>query len=496
MEINAERMFHGMVQIAEGTHEIGKREIAEPRRLLGFRHRVVNADRVIVSEVTHEAQKLTDCLTRLVAGKNDIGHHNRTGIHEGIAGNAVLMFQLNDGIERRSRWFAPHPVPNRLAGLAERQRQHEDLGDTLDRKRHKCIAGRIGRPIDGGDGYAELVGIDLGEFGNVIRNLPLAQSRQHAVIDGIDDRLNILHAKPSPANKKAAPRGGFLNTETRRLTRVEFDDQVRFHDDRVRNVGESRNAGVGGNHLVVINFDVVGNVTLSELNGFENRHQLLGLLTNFDNVASLATVRTDVDANAVNRDVAMVDELTRCENSRNELGAVDDGVQTRLEQADQVFRSIALATVCFVEGGAELLFAQFAVVTLELLLGAQLRAEVAHLALAALAVLARAVFAAVNRGLRTTPDVFAHAAVDFVLGRFALAHRISFSKGYAGLLPNRFKETRPPLRPVSGPLTGFSHANGETTGHVGDIDCQTSALKLQGNQQNTPDITAQRWGGF
>ncbi|EGL63503.1 hypothetical protein AGRO_3572 [Agrobacterium sp. ATCC 31749] len=63
-------------------------------------------------------------------------------------------------------------------------------------------------------------------------------------------------------------------------------------------------------------------------------------------------------------------------------------------------------------------------------------------------------------------------------------------------MPNRFKETRPPLKPVSGPLTGFSHANGETTGHVGDIDCQTSAITLQGNQQNTPDITARRWGGF
>src|SRR3546814_9616469 len=59
-----------------------------------------------------------------------------------------------------------------------------------------------------------------------------------------------------------------------------------------------------------------------------------------------------------------------------------------------------------------------------LLLGAQLHTEVGKLALAALAVLARAVFAAVDRGLRTAPDVFAHTAIDFVLGRRALAHRI------------------------------------------------------------------------
>src|SRR6185503_13665345 len=60
---------------------------------------------------------------------------------------------------------------------------------------------------------------------------------------------------------------------------------------------------------------------------------------------------------------------------------------------------------------------------LELLLGPQLQAEVAHLALAALAVLAGAVRAAVHRGRRAAPDVLAHAAVEFMLGALALRHR-------------------------------------------------------------------------
>jgi hypothetical protein len=112
----------------------------------------------------------------------------------------------------------------------------------------------------------------------------------------------------------------------------------------------------------------------------------------------------------------------------DELGAIDDGVQARLQEADQVFRRIALHPVGFVVDLAELLFRDIAVVALQLLLGAQLHAEVGKLALAALAVLAGAVFAAVDRGLRTAPDVLAHAAIEFVFCRFALAHRISSQK--------------------------------------------------------------------
>jgi hypothetical protein len=124
--------------------------------------------------------------------------------------------------------------------------------------------------------------------------------------------------------------------------------------------------------------------------------------------------------------MAVVDELAGGENGRHELGAVDDGIKARFQQADEVFRRVALAAGRFVIRGAELLFGDVAVLALQLLLGAQLHAEVGELALAALAVLAGAVFTAVDRGLRTAPDILAHAAVDFVLRRCALAHRISF----------------------------------------------------------------------
>jgi hypothetical protein len=86
----------------------------------------------------------------------------------------------------------------------------------------------------------------------------------------------------------------------------------------------------------------------------------------------------------------------------------------------------------------ELTLGNVGVVALELLLGAQLRAEVGELALAALAMLAGAVFTLVDRALRTAPDVLAHAAVEFVLGFCTLCHRVLYE-----LL---VEETRPPMR--------------------------------------------------
>ena len=90
----------------------------------------------------------------------------------------------------------------------------------------------------------------------------------------------------------------------------------------------------------------------------------------------------------------MVDELARGEHRRHELGAVDDRVEPALEQADQVLRGVAGPADRLVVDVLELLLGDVAVVALELLLGAQLDAEIGELALAPLAVLAGAVFAA------------------------------------------------------------------------------------------------------
>ena len=107
----------------------------------------------------------------------------------------------------------------------------------------------------------------------------------------------------------------------------------------------------------------------------------------------------------------------------DEFGAIDDGVEPALEQADQIGAGIALQAQRFLIIFVELALRNIAVIALDLLLGLELRAEIGGLALAALAVLAGAIFTLVDRALGTAPDILAHAAVDFIFGFCALRHR-------------------------------------------------------------------------
>src|SRR5207253_7015863 len=74
----------------------------------------------------------------------------------------------------------------------------------------------------------------------------------------------------------------------------------------------------------------------------------------------------------------------------------------------------------------ELALGDVGVIALQLLLGAQLHAEVGEFSLAALAMLAGAVFTLVDRALRAAPDILAHPAVDLVFRLTALCHRVLF----------------------------------------------------------------------
>jgi hypothetical protein len=130
--------------------------------------------------------------------------------------------------------------------------------------------------------------------------------------------------------------------------------------------------------------------------------------------------------------MAVAHELAGGKHGRHELGAIDDCIETALEQADELLRGVAPQARGLVIDRLELLLGDVAVIALELLLGAELLAVIGQLAAAALAMLARAVFPLVVGALRTAPNVLAKPAVDFVLGVNAFRHAAD-SKAKSGL---------------------------------------------------------------
>ena len=158
MEVDAEREIDRVLEHAERLHVVGERGVAKAGALLGGRDRLVDRDRRIVGEEPHEAQDLAQRLARLVAGEDQVGDGNGAGIDEGIARDAALAFELDDGVERAARRLAADAPPQPVADLAERERQREHLRDALDRERHVAVAARRDVAVGVDHGEAERLG--------------------------------------------------------------------------------------------------------------------------------------------------------------------------------------------------------------------------------------------------------------------------------------------------------------------------------------------------
>src|SRR3546814_8194958 len=117
---------------------------------------------------------------------------------------------------------------------------------------------------------------------------------------------------------------------------------------------------------------------------------------------------------------------------------MDDHGRAALEQADQVLRAVAFHAAGVGVGPLELLLGHVAIIALELLLGAQLDAEVGHLALAALSVLAGTIFALV-RSEEHTSELQSLMRISYAV--FCLKKKILLTKNN-----NRYTETHQSIR--------------------------------------------------
>ena len=72
--------------------------------------------------------------------------------------------------------------------------------------------------------------------------------------------VNFTHEKSRPERRLLAFELAVLD----RSARIEFDDQMGFHDNRIGNVGKNRNASKCRDHLVVIHFDIVRDIAFGQ----------------------------------------------------------------------------------------------------------------------------------------------------------------------------------------------------------------------------------------
>src|SRR6266404_2145 len=232
------------------------------------------------------------------------------------------------------------------------------------------------------------------------------------------------HYSAGRSRNETSPRRGLVGgTTSTGLARIELDDEVGVDRHWIGDVGELGCAHEPALHSIGVDLEIIGHVALARLHGFEHDHHLLGLAAQLDRVVVLDLIGGDVDPSAVDRDMAVIDELARGEGGGDEFHPVDDGIEAALQEFDEVLAGVALAPRGLLVEATELTLADIAVIALELLLGHQLGAEIRGL-LTALAVLAGTVVAAVQRTLRATPQIDADAPVYLVLGPVSFAHLI------------------------------------------------------------------------
>ena len=99
--------------------------------VLGARHHLIRHDGRVAAQAAHQFQSA-------LAGSGEpgfqqIAHHQGTGVDEGVAGNALLELQLDEGVERLTGGLLAHPGPDLLLLIeGEGQGQAQGLGDALD----------------------------------------------------------------------------------------------------------------------------------------------------------------------------------------------------------------------------------------------------------------------------------------------------------------------------------------------------------------------------
>src|SRR5256885_214082 len=185
------------------------------------------------------------------------------------------------------------------------------------------------------------------------------------------------------------------DTSSAALSRIQLDQQTFV--DRGRQIGTCRKRLERAFHFLCIDLDPFREAArFGRSDRALDTKVLLGLGRNFDGVARLHLVGRHVDALAVYEDAVVPHDLARLGAARAEPHAVRNCVQARLQELQKTLARHAFAARSLRIGLAELALEE-PVYAAQLLLLAQLLAEIGHTAAAFLSVLSRRIAAALDR---------------------------------------------------------------------------------------------------
>ena len=124
-------------------------------------------------------------------GQDHVGDHQRAGVDERVARDAVLPFKLDQRVEGIARGFPVEAFPEAVTGQLHGEGEREELGDALDREGCRGVAGGEGTATGGRNGDTEVVGRDAGEFRDIGGHAARPKLRPNVGDDAFDDRLVV-----------------------------------------------------------------------------------------------------------------------------------------------------------------------------------------------------------------------------------------------------------------------------------------------------------------
>lgn len=169
--INVQKGIDIVLDVTEAFHEVGERHVAVGIRPFGAGDFLVVVYVVIAAKAAHKFQY--GIFRMGIEGHQAVSDNQCTCIDKGIARNALLVFQLHQGVERIARRLAPHVFPYLIAQVAGDHRHGEDLRDALYREAGVGIAHGKGLPVESVQRYAVLSGIHFRQRGNIVRHFSL-----------------------------------------------------------------------------------------------------------------------------------------------------------------------------------------------------------------------------------------------------------------------------------------------------------------------------------